>query len=297
MSTDVDPAVMYCHLHPTRETMRSCTRCERPTCSSCLRDAPVGQHCLACMKGAAPSAKTQVARNVRSTKGHLKALAAPVTTALVAINAVVFVLGYAQTQSNLTAGRGNDIVRRLILWAPDVAHGQWYRLITAGFLHQAIWHIGMNMLALWRIGSIWEQRLGPWRYLGVYMAALLGGSLSVMMLAPQNPVLGASGAIYGFLGMEFIAYRQRKIPISKSPLAQVLAINFVLSLVLRVSIMGHLGGFILGAIVGGIFVNPKRRNTNASKDVLLITGICVVLFLAGVYFAKNPINANGVFSR
>ena len=291
----------FCHRHPKQETTRRCSRCDQPSCNDCLRDAPVGQHCLSCLKAGAPAPKVQLQRAVRSKKARVKSMTSPATRILIAMNLTVFVLGYAQAQSGAfsvsRSVNSEGIIDKLILWAPFVRDGEYYRLLTAGFLHAQLFHVGMNMLALWRIGQVWEQRLGTLRFVGVYMASLFGGALAVVALAPQNPVLGASGALFGFLGLEFVAYRQRKIPISKSPLAQVLVINTLISFFLPVSITGHVGGAVVGALLGGVFVHPKRRGDPIGKDAILTIVTCLVLFALAIIVSNHPIDPGGVLPR
>src|SRR4029077_11661923 len=121
-----------CFHHPGRETGRSCTRCGRPACSDCLREAPVGAHCFECVRAAQPPRRERVRR--------WNAAAGPVVTkALIAVNVVV----YLATAAGVSAGgRGTSLESKLSLYGPAVAHGDWYRLISSAFVHYNLLHIG-----------------------------------------------------------------------------------------------------------------------------------------------------------
>src|SRR4029078_4489940 len=118
----------------------------------------------------------------------------------------------------------------LILFGPAVAEGDYWRLITSGFLHVEITHILLNMLSLFWLGRMIEPALGHARFVAVYFVALLGGSLGVMILSPDEATLGASGAIYGLLGAAIVMARNRQISLIQSGLLPILAINFIFTL-------------------------------------------------------------------
>ena len=83
----------------------------------------------------------------------------------------------------------------------QVRDGEWWRLLTAGFLHIGPIHLLFNMLALWVLGRDMEAVLGHGRFLAVYLISLLGGSAAVMLFyAPSSEVAGASGAVFGLMG-------------------------------------------------------------------------------------------------
>ena len=106
-----------------------------------------------------------------------------------------------------------------------MAEGEYWRLITSGFLHEEIWHVGMNMLALFWLGRMIEPALGHARFLGIYFVSLLTGSLGVLILDPNVPTLGASGAVYGLLGAAIVMARNRQIDLMQSGLIPILALE------------------------------------------------------------------------
>src|SRR5690606_35881372 len=98
-----------------------------------------------------------------------------------------------------------------------VEQGEWYRMITAAFLHEQVWHIGLNMLALWILGSSLEPVMGRWRFLLLYLLSALGGSAASLLVMPTVDVAagvagqigyGASGAVFGLFGALFVIARR-----------------------------------------------------------------------------------------
>jgi membrane associated rhomboid family serine protease len=285
--------VQYCHIHPDRETLRSCSRCDRPTCGACLRDAPVGQHCIVCLKQAQPSTKTQVVRNAKVTKARATNMSAPITRVLIAINAIVFVYTEFLQQINSSdlavfATAGTDF---------GVGNGEWWRLITSGFLHFSIIHIGFNMFILWQLGHSLEPALGPWRYIGLYLVSLLGGSFGALLLTPFGFTGGASGAVFGLAAAATVASRQRGVPFNAS-WGPTLLINLVITFTIPgISIGGHVGGLIFGGVAGGVLMHPRLRGRDARRDLAMLIGLAVVAVAFSILVSKSPINGTGLWPR
>src|SRR3569623_97008 len=115
-----------CYRHPDRTTFVQCTRCGRPVCGECMRSAAVGQQCVDCVAAAAHSVPP-----ARTGAGGIRRSGLPVVTyALIAVNVVMFVL-------QMTS---KDLQRELVLWAPGVAGGEYFRLITSAFMHYGAMH-------------------------------------------------------------------------------------------------------------------------------------------------------------
>jgi membrane associated rhomboid family serine protease len=286
--------LQHCHLHPKRETLRSCNRCGRPTCPECLRDAPVGQHCLACIKEAQGPAAARVKRTGKVTARQFKAMDLPVTRSLIALNAAVFVL------TNLMQRYDNYDLAVFAAGADGrggVANGEWWRLITSGFIHFGIVHIGFNMFALWQLGRVLEPALGRWRYIGLYVVSLLGGAFGALLFQPFGYTGGASGAVFGLAGAATVALRQRGVPFNNT-WGPMLLINMVLSLSIRgISLGGHLGGLVFGVIIGAVLMNPKRRGKAANQDLALLLFLGALAVGLAVLVAKSPINGDGLWPR
>ena len=100
-----------------------------------------------------------------------------------------------------------------------MAHGQWYRIVTSGFLHENLIHIGFNMYVLWILGRMLEPAIGRLRFGVIYGVSLLTGSLGALLVTPHSPTVGASGAVFGVMGAAAVEMRAREIPIMQSGVA------------------------------------------------------------------------------
>ena len=167
--------------------------------------SPVGIRCPD-HAGVKRGPATKVVRNLqRSSAGRTGS----VTATLIAINVGIYFLQLAGGASiNASSGW---IYQHGALYGPLVAHGDWYRLISAAFLHYGPIHLGMNMLALWWIGRPLEDYLGPIRYLLLYLVSGLAGSAGALIVNPTAVTVGASGAIFGILGAAIVLERQRHL--------------------------------------------------------------------------------------
>jgi membrane associated rhomboid family serine protease len=192
----------------------------------------------------------------RGAYGHYGAY---VTSAIVAVNVVVFVLDAALgggSGFSLTGG-GGPLAEAGAVYGPAVAAGEWWRLITGAFLHLGILHIGFNMYALWLFGPIMEQMYGHVEYAVIYLLCALGGNVLTVLAAPNVPALGASGAIFGLFGLAFIVSRRRHLllgPQARAMLSRVgtlLVLNLIITFsVPFISWTGHVGGLVVGALIG-----------------------------------------------
>src|SRR2546423_960393 len=172
----------YCYRHPNRETGLSCSECGRPICTECMTVAPVGLRCPD------HSGRPQGVARVRSKVRRADSLGtgALVTKALVAVNVLVY-LAEIGSGSGATGFGSGSVVRDFALDGPDVANGGWWRLITAGFLHASILHLGLNMLILWLVGSPPEEMLRPGRYLLLYFLSPFSRSAGRALPPPPRP--------------------------------------------------------------------------------------------------------------
>jgi membrane associated rhomboid family serine protease len=247
-----------CYRHPNRETGVSCSNCGRPICPDCMTPTQVGMRCPECAN------QTTKVRNLRMSYDR-----PAVTVALIAINLLIY-FGSA-TNGSINSDFG--------LFGPAVAGGEWYRLVTAGFLHASIIHVGFNMYILWFLGNLIEPALGPVRFLALYMASLLAGSFGALLLSPNALTVGASGAIFGLMGAAFVMQRARGIDPMQGGIGPLILLNLVLSLVLsNVSIGGHLGGLVGGALAGWLMDQAQDRR----RGVALPVAACVAVGVAAV---------------
>lgn len=242
-----------------------------------MRQASVGFHCPECARSGSQ----------RVYKGP-PTFDPIVTKILIGLNVAVWLF------SSVAGGRVTRIDRDLLidggLFGPLVADGEWYRLVTSGFLHDGLVHLLFNMYALWLLGGQLERVLQRWRYVGLYVASLLGGALGVMILDPTALTVGASGAVFGLFGAIAVIQRSAGLSIWSSGLGPVLALNLIITFsVPRISIGGHLGGLIAGAIVAAIVVGMTRSRRGQWEMVGAIAALTAVLVAAALWVASNPI--------
>jgi membrane associated rhomboid family serine protease len=185
------------------------------------------------------------------------ATAGPVVTkSLIAVNVAVFLL---TTASGALPRHGADLSSRLALYGPAVQHGEWYRLVTSGFVHAGLMHLAFNMLLLYRLGEILEPALGRVRFVVLYATALLTGSFGALVLSPHVFTVGASGAVFGLLGAVAVGLRQRGVGLWQSGIGPLLVVNLLFTfLVPGISIGGHLGGLAGGAALGWVLLRARH---------------------------------------
>jgi membrane associated rhomboid family serine protease len=250
--TDAERAsqqVQTCYRHTDRKAGVRCQRCDRPICPSCMRQASVGFHCPECTKTGAQRVYTP--RTLQR--------APLITQVLIGINVAVFLLAMASPGGELLRS-GGQVYADYSLFGPLVAAGEWYRLITSGFLHAGLIHLAFNMVALWSLGAMLEQAMGRLHYALTYFAALAAGSFGVIVLSPNSPTVGASGAVFGLMGAALVAYRARGIDPFRTGLGSVLMINLLITFTVRgISIGGHIGGLLGGMACGYVLEIVARR--------------------------------------
>lgn len=237
------PALEHCVRHPDVVTGRHCTRCGRPACNNCLTQADVGSHCTDCVRAARPSRQEKV--KFWSAGEHML-----VTKTLIAINLVVYLWSIAGRSSVMYGGLNKNQFD-IVLSQFFIDNGEWYRLISAGFLHFGLLHLGMNMFILWQLGQMIEPALGRTRFAAIYFASLLGGSAGALLLSPNALTGGASGAVFGLMGAAAVILHRRGVNVMRTGLGTTLILNLVITFALPgVSIGGHLGGVLIGALIG-----------------------------------------------
>ncbi|MFE3857649.1 rhomboid family intramembrane serine protease [Streptomyces griseorubiginosus] len=279
-----------CFRHPKVESHVRCTRCERFICPDCMRAAAVGHQCPECVREGARSV-----RQARTAFGGRITTVPLVTYVLIGLNVLAYVGElvrpaivdrFEMLGAGLVGPDGGHYVWQAA-YPPDfhvegVVDGEWYRLLTGAFLHLpptegtfGILHIVMNMVSLWNIGRVVEAQLGRIRYLALYLLSALGGSVLVLLAAPHDPTLGASGAIFG-LGAAYYVLARRL----GADMAQVnrFMAGLLLWLVLSAAMTsweGHLGGLLTGAAVTLAYAYAPRDGRRA----LVQAGACAALLV------------------
>jgi len=238
--------VKYCYRHPDRETGLACSECGRPICADCMTVAPVGLRCPE--HSGRPQGVRRMTTGVR--RAGFEGSGAFVTKTLIGLNVGAFLL-LVGTGSPLTSGLAGEVAIDGSLFVGDssigLAAGEWWRLVTSGFLHAGLFHLGMNMLLLWWFGAPLEQGLGRARFVALYAVSLLAGAAGALLLSAQTPTVGASGAVFGLFGAAFVLERQAGI--TRGPAFTIIVLNLLLTFVVPgISIGGHLGGLAGGAV-------------------------------------------------
>ncbi|WP_224392694.1 rhomboid family intramembrane serine protease [Pseudonocardia sp. ICBG1293] len=282
-------AAVVCVRHPDRPTGLACSRCDRPACPDCLRPAPVGQHCVDCLAEGART--TPRWRNVAGASRTGKPVIVP---GLIVANVVVYVL------TALTAGSVMSNFRSPLFDAGGlvpllVADGEYWRIITSGFLHIGPLHLAFNMYALWIIGREVETVLGRARFVAVYGVSMLGGAAAVMLFSsPVGATAGASGAVFGLMGALFVLLRRLKLPTGQ--VVALIAINAVISLTIQgISWQGHLGGLVFGAAVTAALVHLGTGSAHRRRTQLLaVAGLAALALVMIAVRAAGLLAAAGV---
>ncbi|MEE4488867.1 rhomboid family intramembrane serine protease [Streptomyces sp. BE230] len=272
-----------CYRHPGRGTAIRCTRCDRPICPDCMVSASVGFQCPDCVRQGSGTGHHPAASQPRTIAGgRIAADPRLVTKILLGINVAVFLAVLA----NDTLVNDLALLGRAVYYdggpPQGVAEGQWYRLVTSMFLHQEVWHIAFNMLGLWWLGGPLEAALGRARYLALYLlSGLAGSALTYWLAAPNQPSLGASGAIFGLLGATVVL--MRRLNYDMRPVFTILAINLVITFNPwgGIAWQAHVGGLIAGALIAiGMVHAPRERRNLVQYGTCAVALIVVVLIVA-----------------
>lgn len=269
-SPGTPPPAPGCYRHPDRSTYISCTRCDNPICPECMRSASVGFQCPDCVGEAARTMRQPV-----TVAGSAVVVKPYVTWTLIGFTVAVFLWQFATGVGQVAEDYG--------MWPFGIAlYGEWWRLLTAAFLHGSWLHIAFNMYVLFLFGPVLERVLGHVRFTVLYVVAALGGSVASYVFSdPRTVSVGASGAIFGLMGAVIVAGRRLRWDITQVLI--LLAINVVIGFISpEVDWRAHFGGLVVGALVAAIFVwtPPPFRAARAlwqALGVLAIVGVLVLV--------------------
>ena len=279
-----------CYRHPDRETYVRCTRCERPICPDCMRAASVGFQCPSCV--AEGHATIRQPKAAFGGTAHEQPL---VTWTVMGLCGLFFLL-----TAGATAGFGggvSELFQRLALApslhvttedgvrvvADGVAQGQYYRLLTAMFLHFGVFHLAFNMYALYLVGPTLERALGRLRFATLYLLSGLGGSaLSYGLGTESKLAAGASGAVFGLFAAFWVLEQRRGR--DASGITALIVINLAIGFVVpNIDWLGHLGGLVAGALVAAALVyapTGKQRALVQALGVVLVALLVVAVVAA-----------------
>jgi membrane associated rhomboid family serine protease len=238
-----------CYRHPSRETRVNCSSCGRPICPDCMTPTPVGMRCPECSRQKTP------VRTLRSTSAEPR-----VTVAII----IACVVAYLAEGGYGVNGASGSLVAHGALYGPAIQNGDVWRLVTSGFLHAGLLHIGFNMYLLWILGQMLEPALGSTRFGALYFTALLWGSFGALLVQPDALTVGASGAVFGLMGAAAVELRARGINPFQTNIGMLILLNLGISFVFsNISVGGHIGGLVGGVLVGVVFNLADRRRSQA----------------------------------
>ncbi len=279
---DHAPLERPCFRHPDRLTMLSCGNCERPICTSCAVDTPVGVRCAEC---------AGVPTGARAVVHALKPRSANAATIVIVVGTIIVFLAQMFSSSSVGRGLGGGVSEAAWLYGPDVANGEWWRILTCGVLHAGIAHLLFNMIALWQLGSIIETFFGTMRFLLIYVVSIVWGSAGALLLTPDRPTVGASGGVFGLMAALLVMQHQRRVTIVPD-LWLWLGLNLVLTFTFPgISIGGHLGGIVGGVLAAAVLGTGLSRSglgsrvRGSSAGILIVIG--VIGFLGAIWAAQR----------
>ena len=241
-----------------------------------MTPTPVGMRCPECSR---QKTKVRTAASIRRDP--------QLTYVLIAINVIAFL---AMTAGGGGVSRGSgELFRNGALAAVFVADGEWWRIVTAGFLHSGLLHLAFNMYFLWFLGNLMEPEFGKLRFAVVYFVSLLGGSFGALLLTPDSFTVGASGAVFGLMGAAIIAMRARGIDPMQSGLGITLLLNLAITFVIPgISIGGHLGGLLAGGLVGYLMFDvAERRRMKLGPVIGASIAFAVAIAVASIAVAES----------
>ncbi len=269
-----DQTVPTCPRHPDRVSYVRCQRCGRPACPECSVQASVGVQCVDCVREAQ-----------RTAPVHRTALGAPlrtgrpvVTYTIIALCLISYVL---QLSVDGWTGR--------LAFSPFTGELEPWRFVTAAFLHSTqIFHVALNMYALWIVGPYLENLLGRARFISLYLLSAVGGHVAVVLLADPlsaswfTGTVGASGAVFGLFGAIFVV--MRRMGQEARGMLVIIGLNLVVGFVVpNISWQGHLGGLVTGAVLGAAYAfAPSERRTLVS----IVATVAVAVLLVGAVLLR-----------
>jgi membrane associated rhomboid family serine protease len=235
----------------------------------------VGMRCPECARE-----RTQV-RSLRSLERE-----PTLTYAFIAINVLVALADFLSRRSGIDFG-GTSLVAAGAVSRSEVADGEVWRLVTAGFLHGGLLHLAFNMFALYVLGGLLEPAIGRLRFALIYFVSLLAGSFGALLLQPTGFTVGASGGVFGLMGAAIVVMRNRGMNPMENGLAVWLGLNLLITFAIPgISIGGHIGGLVGGTLAALVLFELGDRLRGRvpavvpAAAVALIGGLAVVGSLA-----------------
>jgi membrane associated rhomboid family serine protease len=241
-----------------------------------MTQTPVGIRCPEC----AGRSRVRIRR-----PGFLMGRDPHLTYLLMAINLALYLVTNPQPLS-LSSSSINQLGRHLALSRTGVGDGEYYRLISAAFIHFGALHIAFNMYALYLLGGALERYAGTLRFGIIYGISALTGSLGALILTPNGLTAGASGAIFGLMGAMLVLERQRGVALLGGSIGGLLVINLLITFgVPNISIGGHIGG-LAGGILSGVVLSGFGRGHLAYGRMSPLTVLTLAAITAATIAAS-----------
>lgn len=243
-----------------------------------MNQASVGFHCPECFREGRQKVRTMSSLAPRPI----------VTYVMIAMNVAVFVAGLAMGSG--VGQNSSDLIQNGALSGPHVeVLGEWWRVFTAGFLHVGIFHLGLNMFALYVLGRVVEPALGTVGYIALYFCSIAAGSFGALLLEPNHFTVGASGAVFGLMGAMVMLQRRSGISIWESGIGALIGLNLLISLtVSHISMGGHLGGLVGGLAAGWVLTDGRNFLRPKWLPELVVIAMTGAWFLGCLYIAGHP---------
>jgi membrane associated rhomboid family serine protease len=242
-----------CYRHPNRETGVSCSNCGKPICPDCMTPTSVGMRCPDCAR---QKTKVRTAAQIRARSEN------PVVTMVIIGICVVLFLAEGGGIGLQSSGQGWIYEKFALQGYTTINFGHdYWRLLTSGFLHAGLLHIGFNMYLLYLIGRELEPTIGSPRFATVYLTALLVGSFGALLQTTAAVVVGASGAVFGLMGYVFVEQYRRGYDPLRGGIGGLILINLVLGFIpsFNIAVGAHIGGLIAGGAMAWVFGEADKR--------------------------------------
>lgn len=212
------------------------------------------------------------------------------TYLIIGINVALFVASVVGAPSALMGG-DSPLHQRLDLIEYYVSQGESYRLLTSGFMHFGLIHIGFNMFLLFQLGRLIEPLTGSVKFSLLYFASLLGGSLGAVLLSgPFTQTAGASGAVFGLMGAAAVGQWLHGTNPINTPLGRLIFLNLAFTFFFPgISIGGHLGGLLTGVACGFVLLARRPDQVPSWAQYAVPVALMVVAFVAGIAFSTGQL--------
>ena len=244
-----------------------------------MTSTPVGMRCPECAR------QPTRARTISSTSGE-----PTLTYLLIALNVLVglgSVLGGASASGGSVGG--SELIREGAVSSFAIEQGDYWRLVTAGFLHAGFFHLFFNMFSLYILGTMLEPAIGKLRFGLIYFVSLLAGSFGALLLEPDSLTVGASGAIFGLMGAAVVVLRNRGIPLMDSGLGIWIGLNLLITFTVpNISIGGHIGGLVGGALAALVLFDLRDAlRVPESVGALMAAAVGVAAVAGSIVVASS----------